>query len=59
MPIVGRWPRRDNLYVATGYSMLGITLGLPLGEALAGVIATGQDDPELAPLSPARFAARR
>jgi D-amino-acid dehydrogenase len=59
MPIVGRWPRRDNLYVATGYSMLGITLGLPLGEALAGVIASGQDDPELAPLSPARFAARR
>jgi D-amino-acid dehydrogenase len=59
MPIVGRSPTRENLYVATGYSMLGITLGLPLGEALAAVIAEGEDDPELAPLSPGRFARRR
>jgi D-amino-acid dehydrogenase len=58
MPVVGRWPARANLYVATGYSMLGITLGLPLGEALAAVIADGEDDPSLAPLSPGRFARR-
>jgi len=58
MPVVGQLPGRGNLYVATGYSMLGITLGLPLGEALAAVIAGGEADPELAPLSPGRFARR-
>ena len=58
MPVVGRWPARGNLYVATGYSMFGITLGLPLGEALAAVITGGEDDPELASLSPRRFAHR-
>jgi D-amino-acid dehydrogenase len=58
MPIVGRWQDGGDLYVATGYSMLGITLGLPLGEALAAVIVGGEDDPELGPLSPGRFARR-
>jgi D-amino-acid dehydrogenase len=59
MPVVGRLSPGGNVYVATGYSMLGITLGLPLGEALARVIVDGQDDPELAPLSPARFDSAR
>jgi D-amino-acid dehydrogenase len=59
MPVVGRLSPGGNVYVATGYSMLGITLGLPLGEALARVIVDGKDDPELAPLSPARFDSAR
>lgn len=55
LPVVGRIGKRQNVYVATGYAMLGITLGLPAGEALAQQITDGREDVALATFSPARF----
>jgi D-amino-acid dehydrogenase len=56
LPIVDRLPRHDNVYVATAYSMLGITLGAPAGEALARLILEGERPPELEPFRASRFA---
>jgi D-amino-acid dehydrogenase len=46
LPILDRLGPWRNAYVATGYSMLGMTLSQPAGEAMAGMIATGER-PEL------------
>ena len=39
MPVVGRIPRRDGVWVAGGYSGHGNVLGLACGELVAGAIA--------------------
>jgi D-amino-acid dehydrogenase len=46
LPILDRLGPWRNAYIATGYSMLGMTLSQPAGEAMAGMIATGER-PEL------------
>jgi D-amino-acid dehydrogenase len=58
LPIVDRAPRHANLYLATAYSMLGMTLAAPAGEALARLILTGRRPPELEPFGADRFASR-
>jgi D-amino-acid dehydrogenase len=55
LPIIGLAPAFENLYLATGYSMQGMTLGPPAGEALADYIATGQRPAVLDPFAPDRF----
>ena len=42
LPILDRTPGYRNAYVATGYSMLGMTLAQPAGEELAGMVVTGE-----------------
>ncbi|MEA2333351.1 MAG: D-amino-acid dehydrogenase [Thermoleophilaceae bacterium] len=59
LPIVDRAPRHHNLYLAAAYSMLGMTIAAPAGDALAELILTGRRPPELEPFSAARFARRR
>jgi glycine/D-amino acid oxidase-like deaminating enzyme len=44
------------VYVASGYSMQGMTLGPPAGEAIAEYIATGQRPAVLEPFALDRFA---
>lgn len=55
LPLIGRTARLENVYLATGYSMQGMTLGPPAGEALAEFIATGNAPPVLEPFAPDRF----
>jgi D-amino-acid dehydrogenase len=55
LPILDRAPRWRNVYVATGYSMLGMTLSLPAGEAMAAMIATGERPPVFEPFRIDRF----
>jgi D-amino-acid dehydrogenase len=55
LPVVGRLDPFDGVHVATGYSMLGMTVGLPAGEALAQMIAGEAADDALAAFSPRRF----
>jgi D-amino-acid dehydrogenase len=55
LPIVGLAPAFENLYLATGYSMQGMTLGPPAGEALADYITTGRRPAVLDPFAPDRF----
>ena len=56
LPILGRLPERDNLFVATGHQMLGVTLAPSTGRVMAELILDGRGETELEPFSPARFA---
>jgi glycine/D-amino acid oxidase-like deaminating enzyme len=42
LPILDRAEPDENLYVATGHSMLGITLAPASGQALAGCVLSSQ-----------------
>jgi len=55
LPLVGRVPGRDGLWVAAGYSGHGNVLGFACGELVAGAIL-GEPSPQLELFDPARFA---
>jgi D-amino-acid dehydrogenase len=57
LPVIGRVDER--VYVATGHSMLGITLAPATGEALAPYVLTGERPAVLGPLGPERFTSGR
>jgi gamma-glutamylputrescine oxidase len=56
LPLVGRVPGRDGMWVAAGYSGHGNVLGFACGELVARAIS-GEDVPELALFDPARLLA--
>ena len=56
LPIVGRLPWLDSLYLAVSHS--GVTLAPVLGRLIAAEVATQTSDGLLAPFRPARFAER-
>ena len=49
LPVIDRLPAHDNVYVATGHGMLGVTLGPATGRALADYILTGVRPPPRVP----------
>jgi D-amino-acid dehydrogenase len=55
LPVIGLASPLENVYLATGYSMQGMTLGPPAGEALADFIASGQRPDVLEPFALDRF----
>jgi gamma-glutamylputrescine oxidase len=55
MPVVGRHPGREGLWVAGGYSGHGNVLGLMCGDLVAQAIA-GEPHPLLEQMNPARLA---
>jgi gamma-glutamylputrescine oxidase len=54
LPLAGRLPGRDNVWVAAGYSGHGNVLGLACGELVAQAVL-GQPAPELELFDPARL----
>lgn len=54
LPLVGRVPGRDRVWVAAGYSGHGNVLGLVCGRLVAEALL-GREAPELALFEPARF----
>ena len=56
LPAIGRAPGFDNLYVAAGHAMLGITLAPVTGAAIAEEILGEASSFDLKPFDPARFA---
>jgi glycine/D-amino acid oxidase-like deaminating enzyme len=58
LPVLGPVPGRPGLHVATGHSMLGVTLAATTGELLAPVVLDGGPSLALAPFSVARFGNR-
>jgi glycine/D-amino acid oxidase-like deaminating enzyme len=58
LPLIGKVPRSDGLYVATGHNVWGILNAPATGEAMAELIADGTaDSTDLAPFDPARLPA--
>jgi D-amino-acid dehydrogenase len=58
LPAIGPVPGQDGLHVATGHSMLGVTLAPATAEVLAPAVLSGEPSLELAPFSIARFGNR-
>ena len=58
LPLVGRLPMRENVWIAGGYSGHGNVLGLACGDLLARAIL-GESPPELELFDPARLVERR
>jgi D-amino-acid dehydrogenase len=56
LPVIGRVPGRDDVFVATGHGRMGITLGPVTGKLLAQVVVEGASPPELEPFRIERFA---
>jgi D-amino-acid dehydrogenase len=61
LPLIGLLPGADNLYVATGHAMLGVTLAPATGEALARYMLgdVRASEAQLAPFDPGRFQRRQ
>jgi D-amino-acid dehydrogenase len=54
LPVIGPVRQAHGIWVASGHSMLGVTLGPATGEALAAAV-TGQAAEVLRPFDPGRF----
>ncbi|NGY60127.1 FAD-binding oxidoreductase [Lentzea sp. NEAU-D13] len=49
LPVIDRTPKHDNVFVATGHGMLGVTLGPATGKALAEYYLSGRRPSVLEP----------
>jgi D-amino-acid dehydrogenase len=59
LPAIGRAPGWDNLYLATGHAMLGVTLAAVTGLAVAELLTRGTSSFDLSPFDPGRWGRRR
>ncbi|MFM7672027.1 MAG: NAD(P)/FAD-dependent oxidoreductase [Bacteroidota bacterium] len=55
LPYIGRARQFENLVVATGHSMLGLSLGAGTGKLVSQIIGQTSTDMDLRPFSPDRF----
>jgi len=55
LPLIGKVPHSEGLYVATGHNVWGILNAPATGEALAQLIAEGTTQIDLSPFDPARL----
>lgn len=56
LPILGRAPNRENLWLATGHGMMGMGMSAISGQLLADLITGRSPSIDPGPSSPARFA---
>jgi len=56
VPVIGKMPRTENVYVATGHQMLGVTLAPSTAMVLTELMLDGQSSINLTPFDPGRFA---
>lgn len=54
LPLIGRAPAHERVFVATGHGMLGVTLAPATAALLAPLVLEGRSDPALAPFDPGR-----
>lgn len=63
LPVIGRLPGRDNVFVAGGHGMFGVTLSPVTAEIIAAQIEGGKAAEDVAavaePFTPLRFAPKR
>ncbi len=55
LPIIGRSKSFENLIIATGHGMLGVSLGPITGKLASQLVSNRTPDVDLAGLSPDRF----
>lgn len=63
LPVIGPLPGKDNVLVASGHGMLGVTLTPMTAEIISSIVKGGQQASGIAltarPFAPQRFASRR
>jgi D-amino-acid dehydrogenase len=59
LPVIGRAPRQDNVYLAFGHGHKGLCLGAITGTLVAQLADGRSTSVDLAPFSPTRFAVNR
>jgi len=55
VPIIGKSPNHDNLFLATGHAMLGLSLGLGTGQVVAELLNGQEPTVSLSPMRLERF----
>jgi D-amino-acid dehydrogenase len=55
LPVLGRAPGLDNLVIATGHGMLGVTMSAGTGQLVGELVAGRPPSLDLSPFAPARF----
>ena len=55
LALLGRWPSYDNLTLAAGHAMLGVSTSPASGTLVAQIVTGEQPFTDIAPLDPARF----
>lgn len=55
LPLIGRAPRHDNLWLATGHGMMGMGMSAVTGRLLSELMTGAQPCVDPGPSSPARF----
>lgn len=55
VPIIGAWPTRPSVFVATGHEGIGITSSLATGRLIAELVVGVPPSLPMAPYSPMRF----
>jgi D-amino-acid dehydrogenase len=58
LPVIGKLPHTDNLYIATGHQMLGVTLAPSTAQVVTELMLDGASGIDLTPFDPARFERR-
>ena len=54
LPLIGALPGLEDIYLATGHGMLGVTLAPATADLLVPLVLEGRAAPELTPFDPAR-----
>ncbi|WP_341667006.1 NAD(P)/FAD-dependent oxidoreductase [Alcaligenes sp. SDU_A2] len=55
LPVIGRLPGQQRVWVAFGHGHLGLTLSSVTGRLISESLLAGRELPEIAPYSPSRF----
>lgn len=55
MPVIGRFPGKKNVFLATGHFRNGVLLAPVTGALVADLVLNGRTDRRLSPFSPMRF----
>ncbi|KAF0815921.1 D-amino acid dehydrogenase [Bacillus sp. ZZV12-4809] len=59
LPIIGKTPSLNNLFIASGHAMSGISMALSTGSVICDLITKGMSDIDLTPFRLDRFSAKK
>ncbi len=55
LPVIGRLPKTDNVFIANGHQMVGVKFAPSTGRVLSELIVDGTSSVDLEPFAPDRF----
>lgn len=55
LPVLGKVPKLNNMYIATGHGMVGVAMAPATGKILSELIVSGETEFKISPFAPSRF----